>query len=229
VRELLETKPDELWVIQINPTARADEPRSVLDITDRRNELAGNLSLYPGAARHRADRPAARRRPARRRHLQAGRRAGPRVLLQPEQHLRDDQRGQPAQADLTAVADRRFGRPPELFVHPRVAPSGLAQPQLVRLAVDTVAVAALLGTRGGPRTARSRTRGGPADVRTCAAVSPNRMPVVKLAYLGPAITFALVDFILPLVEPGQIAARVDGRRLLGVPRRRKGHVRGADV
>lgn len=46
VRELLETKPDELWVIQINPTARADEPRSVLDITDRRNELAGNLSLY---------------------------------------------------------------------------------------------------------------------------------------------------------------------------------------
>jgi NTE family protein len=46
VRELLETKPDELWVIQINPTARATEPRSVLDITDRRNELAGNLSLY---------------------------------------------------------------------------------------------------------------------------------------------------------------------------------------
>jgi NTE family protein len=46
VRELLETKPDELWVIQINPTVREDEPRSVLDITDRRNELAGNLSLY---------------------------------------------------------------------------------------------------------------------------------------------------------------------------------------
>jgi NTE family protein len=46
VRELLETKPDELWVIQINPTVRATEPRSVLDITDRRNELAGNLSLY---------------------------------------------------------------------------------------------------------------------------------------------------------------------------------------
>ncbi len=46
VRDLLDTKPDELWVIQINPTARADEPRSVLDITDRRNELAGNLSLY---------------------------------------------------------------------------------------------------------------------------------------------------------------------------------------
>ncbi|MGE3660919.1 MAG: patatin-like phospholipase family protein [Pseudonocardia sp.] len=46
VHELLRTKPDELWVIQINPTARADEPRTVLDITDRRNELAGNLSLY---------------------------------------------------------------------------------------------------------------------------------------------------------------------------------------
>jgi len=46
VRELLEAEPDELWVIQINPTARATEPRSILDITDRRNELSGNLSLY---------------------------------------------------------------------------------------------------------------------------------------------------------------------------------------
>lgn len=46
VRDLLEAEPDELWVIQINPTARETEPRSVLDITDRRNELAGNLSLY---------------------------------------------------------------------------------------------------------------------------------------------------------------------------------------
>jgi NTE family protein len=46
VRELLDVRPDELWVIQINPTARAEEPRTVLDIADRRNELAGNLSLY---------------------------------------------------------------------------------------------------------------------------------------------------------------------------------------
>lgn len=46
VRELLESEPDELWVIQINPTARATEPRTVLDIADRRNELAGNLSLF---------------------------------------------------------------------------------------------------------------------------------------------------------------------------------------
>jgi NTE family protein len=46
VRELLEAQPDELWVIQINPTATEREPRSVIDITDRRNELSGNLSLY---------------------------------------------------------------------------------------------------------------------------------------------------------------------------------------
>jgi NTE family protein len=46
VRELLDATPDELWVIQINPTAQAEEPKTVLDITDRRNELAGNLSLY---------------------------------------------------------------------------------------------------------------------------------------------------------------------------------------
>ena len=46
VHDLLDAEPDELWVIQINPTARADEPKTVLDITDRRNELSGNLSLY---------------------------------------------------------------------------------------------------------------------------------------------------------------------------------------
>jgi NTE family protein len=46
VHELLDASLDELWVIQINPTARADEPKTVLDIADRRNELAGNLSLY---------------------------------------------------------------------------------------------------------------------------------------------------------------------------------------
>jgi NTE family protein len=46
VRELLDSRPDELWVIQINPTVRAAEPRAVLDIADRRNELSGNISLY---------------------------------------------------------------------------------------------------------------------------------------------------------------------------------------
>ncbi len=40
-----EQKPDEIWVIQINPDRRSAEPRSNHDITDRRNELAGNLSL----------------------------------------------------------------------------------------------------------------------------------------------------------------------------------------
>lgn len=43
--DLLEAAPDELWVIQINPS-ESREPRSVLDIADRRNELAGNISLY---------------------------------------------------------------------------------------------------------------------------------------------------------------------------------------
>jgi NTE family protein len=38
-------KPEELWVIQINPQARDGEPRSIKAITDRRNELSGNLSL----------------------------------------------------------------------------------------------------------------------------------------------------------------------------------------
>lgn len=46
VRDLLACEPDEIWVIQINPQARPDEPRTINEITDRRNELAGNLSLY---------------------------------------------------------------------------------------------------------------------------------------------------------------------------------------
>ncbi len=38
-------KPEELWVVQINPQERAGEPTSLGAIRDRRNELAGNLSL----------------------------------------------------------------------------------------------------------------------------------------------------------------------------------------
>ncbi|HEX2108902.1 MAG TPA: patatin-like phospholipase family protein [Rubrobacteraceae bacterium] len=48
VRELpdAEPKPNEIWVIQINPERSEAEPRSMPNITDRRNELSGNLSLY---------------------------------------------------------------------------------------------------------------------------------------------------------------------------------------
>jgi NTE family protein len=46
IRELPRARPDEIWVIQIDPKRRAEEPKSMTDILDRRNELAGNLSLY---------------------------------------------------------------------------------------------------------------------------------------------------------------------------------------
>jgi len=46
VGDLLDAHPDEIWVIQINPTERLTEPTSVMEIEDRRNELGGNLSLY---------------------------------------------------------------------------------------------------------------------------------------------------------------------------------------
>src|ERR687895_1716198 len=46
VRELTDEGPDEIWVIQINPKEYETEPRTVLEIADRRNELSGNLSLY---------------------------------------------------------------------------------------------------------------------------------------------------------------------------------------
>ncbi len=51
VRELIklpgghERKPDEIWVIRLNPRARAALPTSSDEIEDRRNELAGNLPL----------------------------------------------------------------------------------------------------------------------------------------------------------------------------------------
>lgn len=38
-------KPDEIWIIRINPEVIAKEPWSSSEIIDRRNELAGNLSL----------------------------------------------------------------------------------------------------------------------------------------------------------------------------------------
>lgn len=38
-------KPDEIWVVQINPERRSGEPTSMVEILDRRNELAGNISL----------------------------------------------------------------------------------------------------------------------------------------------------------------------------------------
>ena len=41
----LADKPDEIWVIQINPRSRETEPKSVEEILDRRNELSGNVSL----------------------------------------------------------------------------------------------------------------------------------------------------------------------------------------
>jgi NTE family protein len=45
IRELPDAKPYEIWVIQINPQGRTVEPKSMPQILDRRNELAGNLSL----------------------------------------------------------------------------------------------------------------------------------------------------------------------------------------
>ncbi len=39
-------KPDEIWIIQINPQTRQYEPKSIREIEDRRNELSGNLSLH---------------------------------------------------------------------------------------------------------------------------------------------------------------------------------------
>lgn len=41
-----ETRPDEIWVILINSPELDEEPTTIAEINDRRNELAGNISLY---------------------------------------------------------------------------------------------------------------------------------------------------------------------------------------
>src|SRR5215203_4094990 len=46
VRELTDEGPDEIWVVQINPKELETEPKTDIEIADRRNELSGNLSLY---------------------------------------------------------------------------------------------------------------------------------------------------------------------------------------
>jgi NTE family protein len=54
VRDLPDAEPDEIWIVQINPRRLVpeageprpgDEPTKIANILDRRNELAGNLSL----------------------------------------------------------------------------------------------------------------------------------------------------------------------------------------
>jgi NTE family protein len=45
VRDLTETDPHEIWVIQINPEEIREEPKETAEIEDRRNELSGNTSL----------------------------------------------------------------------------------------------------------------------------------------------------------------------------------------
>jgi NTE family protein len=37
--------PEEIWVVQVNPTRNETVPETTSDISDRRNQLAGNLSL----------------------------------------------------------------------------------------------------------------------------------------------------------------------------------------
>ncbi|MEZ0000340.1 NTE family protein [Sinorhizobium fredii] len=47
VREFTELpeRPDEIWVVQVNPQQRRLEARAMPEIIDRRNELSGNLAL----------------------------------------------------------------------------------------------------------------------------------------------------------------------------------------
>ena len=45
IRDLLSCDVDEVWVIQINPTTCSRVPTDVHQILDRRNALAGNLSM----------------------------------------------------------------------------------------------------------------------------------------------------------------------------------------
>jgi NTE family protein len=41
----VDERPDEIWIVRINPQTRASVPKTTEDIRDRRNEPSGNLSL----------------------------------------------------------------------------------------------------------------------------------------------------------------------------------------
>ena len=45
IHDLIEFQIDELWIVQINPSTCARVPTETHEILDRRNELAGNLSM----------------------------------------------------------------------------------------------------------------------------------------------------------------------------------------
>ena len=45
IRELTDFQPDEIWVIQVNKATWKTMPRTIDDISDRRNEMSDNLSL----------------------------------------------------------------------------------------------------------------------------------------------------------------------------------------
>src|SRR3954447_14166639 len=59
LRELLDTEPDELWIIQIDPATHSEVPRRPAAIRDRRNEPTANLSVK-GDLLHHQDQPAHR-------------------------------------------------------------------------------------------------------------------------------------------------------------------------
>jgi hypothetical protein len=71
-------------------------------------------------------------------------------LLQPDQHLGDNNLGETPKADLPAPTDRCFGQPPTLLVEVPVLAAGAATPELMGLAVEAVVMAALLHTRDNP-------------------------------------------------------------------------------
>lgn len=41
----VDDRPDEIWIVRINPEKRTTIPLTTEDIMDRRNELSGNLAL----------------------------------------------------------------------------------------------------------------------------------------------------------------------------------------
>jgi hypothetical protein len=73
--------------------------------------------------------------------------AGAGTFLQPQQQLGDDQRVQPAQADLAGPGGRRRVTSPRLLVEAGVGMPGLPPPLLVGVAVRRFGPGALAGAR----------------------------------------------------------------------------------
>jgi hypothetical protein len=109
----------------------------------------------------------------------------PAALLQPGQHLGDNQRRQAAEADLPAAADCCAGPPPVILIQGRVGFPGRPQPHLMRVAVLAVAMPALARAGGHRARPAGRQRPGLRVADELFGADAQRLPEIQVRPAQP--------------------------------------------